>query len=86
MSRSDSLVSISISELYGKRIISSEGKVLGEVKGVMLNFEDGMVSHLLLTEPEHLLKSTNPRKDIQKNSIAFKRVKKISETIIVGRE
>jgi sporulation protein YlmC with PRC-barrel domain len=79
-------VSIAISELYGKRIISNEGKMLGEVKGVMLNLEEGTVSHLLLTEPEILLKSTNPRMDIQKGSIAFKRVKKISETVIVGRE
>ena len=79
-------MSIAISELYGKRIISNEGKMLGEVKGVMLNLEEGTVSHLLLTEPEILLKSTNPRMDIQKGSIAFKRVKKISETVIVGRE
>lgn len=75
-----------VSELYGKKIISNEGKVVGEVKGVMLNLEEGTVSHLLLTEPETLLKSTNPRMDIQKGSIAFKRVKKISETVIVGRE
>ncbi len=77
---------INISELYGKKIISNDGKVIGEVVGVMLNFEDGTVSHLLLTDPNKLLKSNNPRMDIQKNSIAFKRVKKISETIIVGRE
>lgn len=75
-----------LSELYGKRIISNEGKRLGEVKGVMVNFEEGEVSHLLLTEPEILLKSQNPRMDIQKGSVAFKRVKSISETIIVGKE
>jgi sporulation protein YlmC with PRC-barrel domain len=79
-------VSITISELYGKKIISNEGKMLGEVKGVMLNLEEGVVSHLLLTEPEILMKSTNPRLDIQKGSIAFKRVKKISETVIAGKE
>lgn len=79
-------MNVSISELYGKKIISNEGKMLGEVRGVMLNLEEGMVSHLLLTEPEVLLKSTNPRSDIQKGSIAFKRVKKISETVIVGKE
>ena len=79
-------MSITISELYGKKIISNEGKMLGEVKGVMLNLEEGVVSHLLLTEPEILMKSTNPRLDIQKGSIAFKRVKKISETVIAGKE
>ncbi len=75
-----------ISELYGKRIISNEGKRLGEVKGVMINFEEGEISHLLLTEPERLIKSQNPRVDIQKGSVAYKRVRNISETIIVGRE
>ena len=40
------IVSVSISELYGKRIISNEGKMLGEIKGVMLNLEEGAVSHL----------------------------------------
>lgn len=79
-------MNVRISELYGKRIISNEGKMLGEVKGVMLNLEDGAVSHLLLTEPDLLFKSQNPKMDIRKGSIAFKRVKKISETVIVGRE
>ncbi len=77
---------INISELYGKRIISNEGKMLGEVKGVMLNFEDGTVSHLLLAEPEVFMKSANPRNEILKKSVAYKRVKSISETIIVGKE
>ncbi len=79
-------VDVRISELYGKRIISNEGKMLGEVKGIMLNLEDGVVSHLLLTDAETFLKSSNPRNEIQKRSIAFKRVKKISETVIVGKE
>lgn len=74
-----------ISELYGKRILSNDGDMLGEVKGVMINFEEGVVSHLLLTDPEKLLKSMEPKKDIQKGSIAFKRVKSISEVIIVGK-
>jgi sporulation protein YlmC with PRC-barrel domain len=79
-------MTIAVSELYGKKIISTEGQILGEVLGVMFNFEDGTVSHLLLIDPERLLKSTNPRADIQKHSIAYKRVKKVGETIIVGKE
>lgn len=79
-------MSISISELYGKRIISNEGRVIGEVQGVMLNLEDGAVSHLLLTRIDKLQRSGDLKKDLQKNSIAYKRVKKISETIIVGKE
>jgi sporulation protein YlmC with PRC-barrel domain len=75
-----------ISELYGKKIISNEGNIVGEVKGIMINLEDGAVSHLLLTDAERLIRSTNPRVDLQKGSVAFKRVKKISENVVVGRE
>ncbi len=77
---------LSISELYGKKIISNDGKVLGDVKGVMLDLEEGNISHLLLNKPEELLRSQNPRRDIQKNSVTYKRVKKVSETIIVGSD
>jgi sporulation protein YlmC with PRC-barrel domain len=79
-------MSISISELYGKKIISNEGAILGEVKGVMLNIEEGAVSHLLLNDPDVLMRSTDPRNDLRKNSVAYKRVKKVSETVIVGKE
>jgi sporulation protein YlmC with PRC-barrel domain len=75
---------MSISELYGKTIISNDGKILGKVKGVMLNLEEGEVSHLLVTDMEQLMRSNNPRKDIQKNSVAYSRVRKVSETIVVG--
>lgn len=77
---------VAISELYGKRIISLDGKRMGEVKGVMLNMEDGTVSHLLTTQIENLTRSPNVRTDFIKNSIAFARVKKIDETIIVGEQ
>lgn len=73
-----------ISELYGKKIISLDGRLMGEVKGVMLNMEDGTVSHLLTTQIENLTRSSNVRTDFIKNSIAFARVRKIAETIIVG--
>ncbi len=73
-----------LSEFYGKKVISNAGKILGEVKGLMLNFEDGEVSHLLLTDAEYLIRSSNPKTDLQKNSIAYKRVKKVSDNVIVG--
>lgn len=78
-------MAISISELYGKKIITNEGKVVGEVEGVMLNLEEGAVSHLLLTKIDRIVRSTEVKAELQKNSIAYKRVKQISETIIVGR-
>ena len=73
-----------VSDLYNKRVISIDGKVLGEVKGVIINFDDGTVSHLLLNDVQNLTRSSSLREDFLKNSIEFKRVKKISETIIVG--
>ncbi len=75
-----------ISEFYGKKVISNEGNILGEVKGLMLNFEDGGVSHLLLTDAERFIRSSNPKAELQKSSVAYKRVKKVSENVIVGRE
>ncbi len=75
-----------LSEFYGKRIISNEGRILGEVKGILLNFDEGSISHLLLTDAEKVMRSTNPREELRKNSVVYKRVKRIDETIIVGRE
>ncbi len=77
-------MSVLISEFYGKKIISNEGRILGEVKGLMLNFEEGEISHLLLTDAERLIRSTNPRIDLQKNSVAYKRVKSVSDNVVVG--
>jgi sporulation protein YlmC with PRC-barrel domain len=73
-----------ISDLYNKRIISLDGRVLGEVKGIMLNMEDGTISHLLLDDINNLIRSSNVRTDFFKNSIAFTRVRKIAQTIIVS--
>lgn len=75
---------VSISELYGKKILTSGGRILGDVKGVMLNIEDGTVSHLLLSDVNVLTRSPNLRNDFIKNSVSFKRVKKISESIVVS--
>ncbi|MEM0201087.1 MAG: PRC-barrel domain-containing protein [Candidatus Micrarchaeaceae archaeon] len=76
---------IKLSELYGKKIISTEGKIIGQVKGLMLNFDESCVSHLLITEPEKLLRSTDPRNELRTGSVAYKRVKKVSENIVAGK-
>ena len=75
---------ISISELYGKRILTLGGRMLGEVKGVMLNLETGEVSHLLLNDMGNLVRSPNLRNDFIKNSISYKRVRKVSDMIVVS--
>ncbi len=76
---------VKISELYGKKIISTEGRIIGEVKGVMLNFEDGGISHLLINDPEKLLRSVDPRTELRTGSVAYKRVKSVSENIVAGK-
>ncbi len=75
---------VTVSELYGKRILTLGGKMLGDVKGVMLNLDNGEVSHLLLDDMNKLSRSQNLRNDFIKSSVAFKRVRKISETIVVS--
>lgn len=75
---------VSISELYNKRIITLGGRILGEVKGIMLNLDTGEVSHLLLNDVDVLMRSPNLRNDFIKNSISFKRVRKVSQTIVVS--
>ncbi len=76
-------MAIRISDLYGKRVISSSGGDLGEVKGVIIDLSSNSVSHLLLNKLEQLARSGNVRSDFMKNSITFDRVTKIGEGIVV---
>ncbi len=77
---------VSISELYGKRIITSDGRQLGEVKTVIVDVQEGTVSHLLLMDFENLQKEDDMREVLKKSSVLYKRVKSVGETIIVSRE
>ncbi|MDE1761665.1 MAG: PRC-barrel domain-containing protein [Candidatus Micrarchaeota archaeon] len=75
-----------VSELYGKKIISVSGSILGDVKEVVLDLEEGTVAHLLLQKMESLAKSPNVRQELAKNRILYDRVKSVAETIIVGNK
>ena len=77
-------MAILLSELYGKEIITNEGKKIGFVEDAILDFEDGKVSSLLLTKIENLVRSQNTAQLLAKNSVKYERVKNVSETIIVG--
>lgn len=79
-------MAISVADLYGKKIITSTGSILGEVKEVVLNMDSGEVSHLLLTKIENLAKSEDMRDSLLKNSILYRRVKSVSQTIIVSNK
>ncbi|MEM0087260.1 MAG: PRC-barrel domain-containing protein [Candidatus Micrarchaeaceae archaeon] len=75
---------ILVSSLYGKKVITVGGKVLGNVKEVMLNLENGEVSHLLFVRLETIAKSDNIRAELAKNSVLYNKVKKAADSIIVG--
>ncbi len=77
-----------ISEIYGKEIITNAGKRIGNVEDIMLDFEKGGVYSLLLKPIDTLYKGDDRREgsaELAKNSVAYARVKKVSDTtIIVG--
>ncbi|MGC8676336.1 MAG: PRC-barrel domain-containing protein [Candidatus Micrarchaeia archaeon] len=74
---------VNVSELYGKRIISTSGHWVGEVQHVVLDVESGSVSHLLLHRID-AAKSEDMLKSIFKDSVKYERVKKIADTILVA--
>jgi sporulation protein YlmC with PRC-barrel domain len=76
-------MTLNVSQLYGKKIISNTGHWIGEVGEVVLDVEQGVVSHFLLGKVGGA-KSVDVMREMVKNSVEFNRVKKISETIVVG--
>lgn len=79
-------MTILLSELYGKEIISNTGKKIGMVEDIILDFENGSISNLLLTKVDDLLRSKNTATQLAKSSVRYERVKSVSETIIIGAE
>lgn len=77
-------MAIMVSELYGKRIITNSGQMVGMVEDVILDFEAGSVSSLLLTKMEELVRAQNTASMLKKNSIKYERVKSVAESIIVS--
>jgi sporulation protein YlmC with PRC-barrel domain len=73
-----------ISELYGKQIITNTGQMVGMVEDIILDFEDGHVANLLLVKMEDLVRAQNSPGTMSKNSVKYERVKSVSESIIVG--
>ena len=75
-----------LSELYGKQIITSDGRKLGFVEEIVLNVEDWEVSDLLLVKIDDLAKAKPSASYLSKNSVSYKAVKNVSQTIIVGSQ
>jgi sporulation protein YlmC with PRC-barrel domain len=76
-------VTILLSELYGRRILTADGRFLGKIEEVILNFEDKEVSHLLLQKITDFERSSDVREMIAKNSVLYKRVMNFGDTVIV---
>ncbi|MGC8669755.1 MAG: PRC-barrel domain-containing protein [Candidatus Micrarchaeia archaeon] len=79
-------MTILISDLYGKQIITNSGKKMGLVEDIILDIDAKSVSNLLLTKVDNLIRSQNTAALIAKNSVKFDKVKSISETIIISGE
>lgn len=77
-------MTINISELYGKKMISGTGHWIGEVGEVVIDLENGAVSHLLLGKIEAGKAKKEVIRELFKNSVEYNRVKKVSETILVS--
>ncbi|MGC8651730.1 MAG: PRC-barrel domain-containing protein [Candidatus Micrarchaeia archaeon] len=77
-------MTILMSDLYGKQIITNSGKKIGLVEDIILDFDSKVVSNLLLTKLDNLIRSQHTASVFAKNSIKFDRVKSISETIIIS--
>lgn len=78
-------MTIMLSELYGKEIITNAGQRVGTVEDIIIDFENGSVSSLLITKMENLVRSQQSTAAmLSKNSVKYERVKSVSETIIVG--
>ncbi len=77
---------LKISEIYGKAIISTSGEKLGKVEDIIIDFENGGISSILIKNMDNISRSEDLQNEIRKNSINYKRVKNVSEVIIVGKE
>ncbi len=80
------MAQVMLSELYGKQIISNSGHIVGTVEDVILDFENGTVSSLLLTKIDSLSREEHSALALAKHSVKYARVKNVAETIIVGEE
>ncbi len=76
-------MTINVSELYGKKMISGTGHWIGEVGEVVIDLENGSVSHLLLGKLD-TVRTKEVIRELFKNGVEYNRVKKVSETILVS--
>lgn len=77
-------MAVLLSELYGKQIITNSGQIVGMVEDVIVDFESGAVSSLLLVKMDELVRTKQSPGTLSRNSVKYDRVKSISQSIIVS--
>ena len=75
---------ISETPLKMRETIVQEGRHLGTVKAVIVDVQEGEVSHLLLIDFDAMKREEDMREVLKKSSVLFKRVKTVGESIIVS--
>lgn len=75
-----------LSELYGKEIITNSGRKLGRVEDLIVDFEKGGVSSILLIKSDEIIRSDHTAMQLAKNSVKYDRVRNVDQTIIVSEE
>jgi sporulation protein YlmC with PRC-barrel domain len=78
--------SVWLSEIYGKEIITNSGRKLGKVEDLILDFEKGSISSMLLVNADELIRSENTARQLAKNSVKYERVRNVDMTVIVSEE
>ncbi|MGC8571773.1 MAG: PRC-barrel domain-containing protein [Candidatus Micrarchaeia archaeon] len=76
-------MAITLSELYGKQIITNSGQKVGTVEDIIIDFESKKVANLLLKKFEDLTRAQSTPTALAKNSIKYDRVDQVSEVIII---
>ena len=74
---------IKLSKLYNMKIYGSEGGLMGKVRDIILNVEEGSIVRILM-KPMTNIKADELTSFIRKNSILYKRVMSAKDVIIVS--
>jgi sporulation protein YlmC with PRC-barrel domain len=75
-----------LSELYGKEIITNGGRRIGRVEDLIIDFEKGAVSSLLLAKADEIIRSERTAMQFAKNSVKYERVKNVDQMIVVSED
>jgi sporulation protein YlmC with PRC-barrel domain len=80
------MADILLSDLYGKEIITNSGRRIGKVEDLIVDFEKGAISNILLVNAEEIIRSERSSLQLAKNSVKYERVRNVDQTIIVSEE